>query len=323
MAWDDDLDAASVLVPVDVVNTAGVLQSVTAGGVALAEDPNPEWVAGTTYTIGQRVSRASTHRVYESLKDNNTGKDPALVANRITATGAGTWWFDVGPTNKYAQFDGLVSTQTAADSPLVITLKPGALNGFALFGVDADSFDVVVKDAPGGTPIYSEPTTQLEGSMPGDYFEYFYDRFKPLTQLVRSGIIPYSSAEMTLTLTKASGQVKLGMLAVGDMRPLGVPQRDATVEPIDYSYVKTDAYGNTEVKKRANATGLTITTKMDAEDANNVLDTVKQVLGVPCVVVGSQAKLYEWSTVFGLMSARMSSPDYAYVDLNVTVKGLI
>lgn len=323
MAFDDDLDYVSILVPVDVVNTAGVLTSITAGGVTLAEDPNPAWAVGTPYATGARVHSATTHRVYESLKDSNTGKDPTLAVNRTTAAGVGTWWIDIGPTNRVAMFDGLVNTQTSANSPLVITMTPGAFNGFALFGIDADSYSVTVRDAPGGNIIYSEPTTTLEGSMPADYYEYFFARFKPLTQFIRRNIDPYGTAQITLTLNKATNPVKLGMFAIGDMRPVGIPQRDAVAEPIDYSYVKTDAYGNTEVKKRVNATGLSITAKMDKEEASAALDVVKQVLGTPCVVAGSDAQFYEWLTVFGLVSGRMSAADYPYTELSITVKGLI
>lgn len=321
--FDSDDDLVSILVPVDVVNTAGVLQSVTSNGTALAEDPNPVWAGGTTYTIGQRVHSATTHRVYESLKDGNTGKDPTIVANRTTAAGVGTWWLDVGPTNRTAMFDGLVSSQTQAAGPLVVTLRPGASNGFALFGIDADSYSYTVRSSPGGPIIASEPTTPLEGSMPPDYYEYFFDRFKPLTQLIRDGVDPYSASEITLTLNKASGTAKLGMFAIGDMRPIGIPQRDASIEPIDYSYVKTDAYGNTEVKKRANATGMSISAVMEKEDAGAALQTVKDVLGTPCVVVGSSAPMYEWMTVFGLVSGRMSATPYPYATINITVRGLI
>jgi hypothetical protein len=323
MAWDDESDTASILVPVDVTNTAGVLQSITSNGVALAEDTTTAWSSATTYSIGQRAYSASTHRVYESLKDSNTNHDPAVAANRVTAAGVGTWWLDVGPTNKYAAFDGLVNTPLSAASPVVIKLTPGAFNGFALLGIDADTLAVTVKSAPGGTVVWELPTTPLEGSMPADYYEYFFDRFRPLTRYVATGIDPYGSSEITITLSKGSGLVKLGMLAIGDMRPIGIPQRDASVEPIDYSYVKTDAYGNTEVKKRAFATGMSITAKMEKEEAGAVLDTVQQVLGTPCVLVGSEAQFYEWMTAFGLISARMSPADYPFVTLNVTLKGLI
>lgn len=325
MAWDDeDMDACSVLVPVDVIGTAGVLQSITAGGGgALAEDTNPAWASGTTYVVGDRVYSASTHKVYESLKDANVGKDPTVEANRTTATGVGTWWFEVGPTNRTAMFDGLVSTQTSAASPLVITLTPDAFNGFALFGVDADTMTVVVKDAPGGNVIYSETNTPLEGSMPADYYEYFFDRYRPLTQVIRTDLDPYGSSEITLTLTKATGPVKLGMFAIGDLRPVGIPQRDAEVTPEDFSRIKTDGFGNTYVKKGPNATGLSISAVLDLDLAGSVLQTFKDVLGTPCVVVGSKANMFEWITVFGLPSAKMRPIPYPYATVSISVKGLI
>lgn len=321
--WDEDADAASIMVPVDVINTDGLLKSVTANGVEMVEDSNALWNVGSTYGIGQRVYMASTHRVYESAKDGNTGKIPTDITNQVNAAGVATWWTDVGPTNKYAMFDGLVSSQTVAASPMVITLAPGPFNGFAIFGADADTFAVQVVDGPGGNVIYNEPETALEGSDPTDYYDYFLGRFKPLTQFVRTNLEPYGTAQIKLTLSKATGTVKLGMFAIGDMRPSGIPQRDATVEPQDFSVVKRDAFGNTFIKKRANATGMSITTMMGNEDAGAVLDSIKDVLGVPVVVVGSSAALYEWMTVFGLVSARVSPQEYPFVKLSMTVQGTI
>lgn len=320
--FDSDDDACSILVPVDVVNTSGVLQSVTAGGVALAEDPSAAWVAGTTYAAGARVHLVSTHRVYESTQAGNVGKDPSLPANQYNAAGVATFWIDIGPTNRTAMFDGLISTPTSTASPLVITMRPGAFNGFALFGIDADSYSVVVKDAPGGTVLYSE-SMALEGSMPGDYYEYFFDRYKPLTQFIRSGIEPYGASEITLTLTKATGNVKLGMFAIGDLRPVGIPQRDAKVEPQDFSYIKQDAFGNATIKKRPNATSMSISAVMPKEDASTTLSMLKEILGIPVVVVGSEAMFYEWMLAFGPISTSMSPNPYPYVTLSINVRGFI
>lgn len=321
---DDEYgDAAGILVPVDVMGTNGLLESITSAGTELVEDSAPLWNAGSTYSIGQRVYMASTHRVYESVKDGNTGKIPTDITNRVNSAGVATWWNDVGPTNKYAPFDGNISTPMVATSPVVITMTPGQFNAFAMMGIDADEYEVQVLDGPGGNVVYNEPTTPLEGSQPTDYYEYFFDRFKPMTQLVRTGIDPYGTAQFKLTLRKADGPVKLGLLAVGDMRPTGIPQRDAVVEPQDFSVVKQDAFGNTITKKRANATGMNITCKMEREDAGAVLDSIKEVLGVPVVVIGSEAQFYEWMTVFGLVSARMSAAEFPYVTLIMTVRGLI
>lgn len=314
-------DTCSILAPIAI--TPAMITSMTANGVAVPEDTNATWDAATTYAQGDRRYLASTHRVYEATgKTGNLNKDPSLPANQYDAAGVATYWIDAGPTNKFAMFDGVVSTKTQVTSPLVLTIKPGYFNGFALFGIDAENIHVTVKTAPGGTVIYDH-NGPLEGSMPADYYEYCFDRFKPQTQFIVSGLDPYYDAEMTLTLSKASGTVGLGMLAIGDMRPLGVPLRGASVEPIDYSYISTDTFGNTTVKKRNNATGLSISAKMDIEDANTVLDTVKELLGTPVVVVGSAVTMYEALTVFGLVSARQQYDDYGMPTINITVKGLI
>lgn len=315
-------DACSILVPVDVIGS-GVFMSARANGIALPEDNTLVWNASATYAAGDRVHLPGTHRVYESAAAGNVGKDPSQPMNQYNAAGVATWWIDMGTTNKYAMFDGLVSTPTSAPSPFEITILPGAFNGLALFGLDADSYSVEVTDTASGAVVYTEPVTALDSSAPGDYYEYFFERAKPQRQLIRTGIEPYDTAQIKLTLYKGSGDVKLGMFAIGDLRPVGVPQRDVSVDPVDFSYFKQDAFGNATVKKRANATGMSITTKMEMSDAGVVLDTIKEVLGTPVVVVGSEAPGFEWLTVFGLVSGRMSPAEYPFATLNITVKGFI
>lgn len=314
----DSDDICSVLAP-----TAITSAMITASSLAV-EDPNPAWSSTVTYTEGQRVYLASTHRVYEATgAAGNLNKDPSVEANQYNAAGVATFWIDDVPTNKFAMFDGEINTQTVGTGTVLSgTIRPGYFNGFAMFGLDADSMVVTVKDAPGGNVIYSF-SGPLEGSAPADYYEYFFDRFKPQTQFIATGIDPYNGAEFSYALTKLSGAPKIGMLAIGDMRPLGAPLRGASVEPVDYSVVVTDTFGRTRTKKRHNATGMVISAKMNIEDANTTLDTVKELLGIPVVVVGSTAAMYEALTVFGLVSARQQYDDFGEPVINITVKGTI
>lgn len=320
--WDEDTDACSILVPVDLLGTAGAIQSITSNDVELAEDTNPGWASGTSYGSDMIVYKGN--RVYASTgKVGNTNKDPVLPINQYNPDGTANFWVDIGPTNRSAMFDGLINSQTSAASPLRITLTPGAFNGFALFGIDADTYEVVVKDEPGGNVIYSEPVTALEGSMPGDYYEYFFDRFKPLTQFIRSGIEPYAPAEITLTLRKATGDVKLGMYAVGDFRPTGIPQRDAVVSPGTFTYFKQDAYGNATIKKRPNATSMSVSCVFPIEEANVIKAMVDDISATPVVVAGSQAALYEWMTVFGIVTADITPVPYPDCTIKLSIKGFI
>lgn len=311
-------DIASVLAPISVTDT--MVKSIMSNGTALPEDPRTAWNSGTPYNMGDQVYAG--HRIYESVQNSNTGKDPTIISNQYSAAGIATWWIDAGPTNRFAMFDALISSQTAAAGPLSIVLAPGAFNGIALFGLDGDTLAVTVRDATGGNIVYSY-LAPLEGSQPADYYDYFFLPFKPQTQFIATDLVPYSSSEVTITIGKASGTAKVGMVALGDLKPLGAPLRGASVEPVDYSYVSTDAFGNTTIRKRNNATGLTIQAKLDIDDANDVLRSVKDLLGVPVVVVGSTAVGYENLTVFGLLSGRLQYDDFGEPTLNATVKGLI
>lgn len=315
----DATDSINIMAPAEI--TAAKIVSSTIS----PEDSLGAWSSGATYADGNRVYSATTHHIYESLQNSNTNHDPTLQENQVDSEGLGTWWLDIGPTNLYAMFDGMVSTQSSKAADLTVVLTPGAFNGIAIFGIDGDHLHITAKTATGGT-VYYEYDEDLEGSAPPDYYEYFYDPFKPQTQFIATGLLPYASAELTVQVTKTTGDAKIGMLAVGVFSSIGAPLRGASVEPIDYSYIQTDDFGITKVKKRYNATGMTISGQSDIADAGVVLDTVKRLLGTPCVVIGSTKENYEGLTVFGLVSGRMAySPDNKVdeVTLNLTVKGLV
>jgi hypothetical protein len=321
MAWDDDDDLTSVLVPVTI--TAAMVQSITTNGVALPEDTTSAWSSGATYAIGDRRHSATTHRVYESLKDGNLNHDPTDITNQFNASGTPTWWVDIGPTNRWAYTDSLISTQTTGASPLVITLRPGAFNGFAMYGLDGDTISVVVRDAPAGNVTYTTGgDVPLEGSMPADYYDYFFAPFKPLTEFLSTGIDPYGASEIVITLKKASGQPKIGMLAIGDAKPIGVPERGVRVSPRSYSYFEEDKFsGGMKITKRPSAMGVTIPVRVEYENADDVLQTVQSLLDVPVAVIGSNAEFHNKLSTFGLISGDMDYSSFPDRILNLTVKG--
>lgn len=320
MIDDDSLDITSILVPTTI--TAAMITSVTANGVALPEDSAPLWSSGTTYAAGSRVHSLDTHRVYESVKAGNVAHDPTDITNQFNASGVPTWWINVGPTNKWAMLDGLISSKTAGASPLVITLAPGAFNGFALFGIDADAIEIEVLDSPTGDPIYTTGgAVTLDGSLPPDYYEYFFDPAKPQTQFIATGLQPYGSAQIKITLHKATGPAKLGMVTLGDLRSLGVPERGTRVTPRSYSYIAEDAYGNNTIKRRPSAVGLSIPVKVAYEDADVVLEIIQDLLDVPVAVIGSTAMYHNKLSTFGLVSGEMDYSTFPERTLNLTVKG--
>lgn len=301
-----------VLVPIDV--TDAILTSTTAPETDYAEyDP------AKTYVLGERCISSVTHRIYESLVGGNLAHDPTDLDNQFGTT---RWWLDADPTNAWAMFDSEVSTQTVLASPLTIVLEPGFFNGIAMFGLDAEHLVITIKDAPGGNVIYSYDD-DLENSAPGDWYEHFFSPFKPQTDFFASGIDQYHDAEITLTLTSASAPVKCGMLALGDLRPIGRTMYGGKAKPKTYSYIKTDEYGKTIIKRRKATKDISITGWLEVEEADTVLDTLTELLDVPCAVIGSDLANHAGLRTFGLISGEISYDHPRDCLLTMNVQGMI
>jgi hypothetical protein len=256
--------------------------------------------------MGARCISAATHRIYESAIAGNVGRDPTNIVSR---TGATIYWIDVGPTNKWAALDGEISTQTVSALVQTVVLRPGPLNALFAAGIDADAYSVSVKELAGGTVVFSDDGV-LESSQPADYYEYFFDRFRPQTDLLVTDIPPYAQTEVTVSFTKSSGDVKCGVLAVGDLRPLGSTQYGAKAKPKTYSSIKLDEFG-------------TASAEIPIEEANSGLATVTELLDVPAVWVGTDLPEYSGLRVYGLGSGELSYDNPKLALLSINVQGLI
>lgn len=296
-----------VLVP-NQITTARLISSTAA-------EPGPgdgtAWSATASYAKDDVVYLPSTHQRYR-----------AAVANtNVPPEGALTTWVHLGPTNRWAALDDQVNTQTVVDSPLTMVLRPGAFTSITLMEMDADSIDIVVRDKPGGVVVY-EYSRRLEGSRPSNWWDYFFMPFRPMRDLVLSGIPSYLGSEIEITLTSA-GQVRLGMLALGEARRLGCAQQRGRASFKDYSYVSEDPFGRSTIMKRPNAKNASLVVWVKREDADAVMDTLSDVLGVPCMWIATELPGYNGLRIFGLGSGEMSydHPNDFFLTLNI--KGLI
>lgn len=306
----------SVMVPVAITD-AMFISSTAAEADYAAYNPATTYAASTT-AAPVRVISTTTHRIYESLVAGNINHDPTDINNRVGTT---PWWLDYGPTNKWAMLDDQVSSPTTLASPLTFVIRPGFFNGFALLAVDADNLVVTIKDAPGGNTIYSY-SGALEGSAPPDYYEHFFAPFKPLHDFIASGIDQYNAAEITVTLT-STVPINLGMFQVGDLRPLGTTQHGAKAKPKTFSYIKINDYGENEIVRRKKGKDMEATAWLDVSESNYVLETINDLLDVPCLWVGTDLPEFSGLRVFGLGSAELSYDQPETCMLTLNVKGLI
>lgn len=300
-----------ILVP--TLLTESMLVSSTCAEPAAGETV---WVSTDTYALGAEVISLTSHRKYRSLVAGNIGHNPTLA----TPTVPTAYWADIGADARWAMFDGENTSQTATASPLTVVLQPGFFNGLFLGGLDATALAITVKDAPGGTIIYSY-AGELEGSHPGDRWEYFFMDFKPQTEFVASGIEPHANAELTVTLT--GGTCKCGVLAVGDLRPMGDTQYGAQASPRSFSYIKTDAAGNNTIVRRKKARDMSCSCWLKLSDANAAYATLTEVMDVPCLWIGTDLDDYNGLRCWGIGNGKISYDHPKDVLLSVEVKGMI
>jgi len=242
--------------------------------------------AGTTYALGDRRIRTSTHRIYESLTAGNIGNTPETSPVQ---------WLDVAPTNRWAMFDSVVGTVTTLASPLTVVLAPGAINAIALLELVGTS--VTVSMTSGGASVYSR-TIGLEGSAPADYYEYFFDPFTQRTSVVLTDLPPYANGIVTVSLT-GSGSVGMGLLSVGLQTYLGDAQYGATAGITDYSLKTADAFGNTTLTRRSYAKRTSVKLWLDKVAVNRVYRKLAELRATPCVWVGTEDADLDPLTVFG------------------------
>lgn len=302
----------SVMIPV-------AIDSETFTSSTATEADYTAWNSGTTYAIGDRCISTTTHRIYESALASNTNHDPDDLNNQV---GQFVWWIDVSATNRWKMFDGENSSATVNATSLTVVLEPGFISSGYFGGLIGDTLAVTVKDAPGGSTVYSETVT-LETSYPPDWYEYFFSPFVQLRDVVLQDIPPYLTCEVTCTLTIGAGNVECGMLQVGDLRPLGTTQYNALAIPKTYSYVGIDDFGNNEIKRRKSARDMSLTAYVTLDTADNVVDLMTQVIDTPVVWVATTDPRFAALRCFGLGKGQLSYDNKGTCFLKLDVTGLI
>jgi hypothetical protein len=232
-------------------------------------------------------------------------------------------WYDLGATDKTTMFDSEVSTPTIADGTLTQVFQPGAFNAAHLLALDGLSMQFIVKSAPGGAEIVSE-TVSLEDSQPADYYDYFFEPFRPRTDYLITGLEPYANCEVTISISNPGGIAKCGMASLGDLTAVGGPALSGvSVEPKSYARIETDARGKTSVRKGKAAKDLSAQALVPIDSADSVVDSLTSVLGVPCTWILTDSIRMRAMRAFGLGSGKLTYGTSNNATLNLTVQGMI
>lgn len=302
-------NGAPVTRSADTVVGSGVIYNSMIDGYAL-------WDVGSTYNTGTVI--VYQRKTYESLIDSNIG---------IVPTSDPDSWLETGPSNRWALFDSKISSQSEAVTELIVTIKPGAVDTFALLNLVGSKVHVIMKDSSTGTVIYNQQQS-LSGDNPLDWFQYFFfDSTTQRTQAIFTNLSLFGTCEITFRISAAeSSPVKVGQVVAGPQTSLGLTQYGLSTGILDFSKKETnEEFGTTEFLIRSFSKRMSPTLLIPTYDLNRVQRTLYNLRAVPALWIASEDPLLEEAVVvFGFyrdFNTEIAYPTYSVCSLEI--EGLI
>ena len=252
----------------------------------LTENDYAAWAAGTTYALGNRVIVVSVHKVYESAANSNIGNDP-------TTDTIGTYWIEVGATNKWKAFDQHISDPATNANTIVYVISSGTtvVNSLAFFGLSADTVQIQV--VVSATEVYNTTFPLLDTSTIVDWYSYFFEPAAIKAQELLVVDLPaYTSATITITITDTGETVQVGQVVLGGIVTLGRTGYGSSIGIEDYSRKERDAFGNPVIIERAFAQKANYEVSILTADARRVQNFLSDYRATPIVWIGNQDPIY-------------------------------
>ena len=281
----------------------------------VAETDHAAWSSGTTYAVGDKVIKITTHRIYESVQAGNTNHDPA--------TDDGTWWIDIGPTNRWAMFDRTVGTVTTdASAPLDVVIAPGIINSLALLDLSGTAVTISMTDGVAGPTVYDQTYTLGDTAELFDWYDYFFTPIVPKTSLIVRDLPPYADGQITVSIAGVTAAA-CGTLSVGTTVDIGRTRYGAGVGILDYSRKETDVFGVTTVLERAFAKRIEVSVLTDNIRLDYLARQLASVRATPCVWAADNNAGYESLIAYGFYKDwRITIPYPNQSEISMTIEGL-
>lgn len=309
-----------VIIPHNITDAMLLMSSVPEPDTGEPAAYNP----ATTYSLGQTVFVAATHKIYESLVNSNLNNYPPDEPQG-DADNPPTKWLEIKSTNKWDIFDYARNTKTTSNSPYIFTLQAGVRSdSIALLGLEADSamIEVLV-----GTEVKYTRTINLSTRVVTNWYEYFFANFGQLPSLVLFDLPVYSQAIIRVTLSGIAPTVKLGACVIGRFEELGDPQYGASLDSINYSKIENTFDGRTQLLKRNNVPETTQDLFSSVSRINKIRDVRDALNATPAVWVGitdPENAYYESFIILGIYT-QMSIKAFGAneVQTNLTIREII
>jgi hypothetical protein len=303
----------------------------------LAEDgTTPAWNSATTYTAGQIVHVAATHRRYEAIIGST---------NKFPPDNLGVEWIDIGSTNRFRAFDRSVQSQTVADDAsegIYYRFKPNSLfTAMAFFNLNAGRIrilasepgdDLVVSTDTNGDPIldtngelivanavYDEFFDLLDRSVLVDWFEYFFAENEARDQLLVTDFSAFAGCNVIVQIT-GGAPAAVGEIAAGKLQNVGQTAWGGSIESLDFSRVEEDPFGNVTILRRGSAKRVEFPVMWPSGDTRRIDRVLDNVRSEPAVFAANTCDDVYGFFVYGFYQTyviNVSGPALSYATIEV------
>ena len=277
------------------------------------ENDYAAWSSTTAYVVGNRV--LYQHKNYECLV-NNTNNDPAVYS--ITTVPK---WLDLGYCNRWRMFDSVVGTQTVQANSITVTITPGLIDSIAFLDCEATSIQITMTYPTEGI-VYEELIDMVMGSGIVDGYTYFFEPIITTDSAVLLGIPPYGGASLEVVITNVGGDAKIGTLAVGTKKELGLTLYEPTISITDYSKKDVDAFGNYTIIERRFSKKFRCDLILDSSSVDDLQKTLATYRATPLIWVGSDVN-FSSMIIYGFYkSFQIVVPNMVKSNCSLEIEGL-
>ncbi|MGE8449106.1 MAG: hypothetical protein ACN6OP_00500 [Pseudomonadales bacterium] len=278
---------------------------------SVPEDDYPTYSPTLDYQVGDRVVYES--QVYECVQTPNIGNEPWA---------APLYWSLAGPTNRWAMFDSEVSTKTLGSDALQVVVHPGVVNSLALLELAGLRVKVIGRDGLDG-PVLYEADRVLEGSLVTNWYEYFFEPFSPLSEVVLTDLPAYGSLHLDVTIVAPGAEAACGAMVCGTAYFVGDVEYGGSAGIIDYSRKETSETGVTTFRRRRFSRRMSQRLWLDSARFAAVYRLLSGLRATPCVWIGTDAEGYGPLTIYGFYRDFTIDIAYPLVHFcNLEIEGL-
>ena len=234
-----------------------------------AVEPSPAWVNGSNIVQGEVRVSPTTQRRYSALV--------AITGSAVAPESDPSRWKDIGAVNPLAMFDPGRNLQTVG--PVGAKLRvavycAGRINSLFLTRLAAASGTVVMYVA--GAEVYRKDLV-LTGRKTRSWSTYCLGTFSQLNSVLLTDLPMLAGCTIVLELDNGAFAAKCASMVIGQRVQLGDSEWGGSSDPLVFSVVNRDDFGNAELVPRRMAPATSQTLKIPASQVPTAIALREQL----------------------------------------------